>query len=291
MRVLRGAIGGASWEVASTPIPPALRAHVRSWTGYVERTTGPLIRRELPGPRVVVIFEIGPPIRVYERGGDARFERFRGGFCAGLDDTFSFTEHDGEQSGVQVDLTPRGARALLGVPQSELAGRVVGLGDLLPRAHRAMGERLANAASWDERFDLIEATLLDGLARADDDHAAVTFATRAIHASGGLVDVATLAREVGYGRKHLASLFRDHVGTTPKRYASLVRFDALAARLARGDERSWAALAIDHGFADQAHLAREVRRFAGLTPTDTRSLLRGSIAPLVTSVQDEGAAR
>ena len=52
----------------------------------------------------------------------------------------------------------------------------------------------------------------------------------------------------------------------PKLFARLVRFERMM-REGRGGAQSWAELALAHGYCDQAHLAREVARFTGLTPT------------------------
>src|SRR5690606_30448911 len=87
-----------------------------------------------------------------------------------------------------------------------------------------------------------------------------------LRARGGRVEIAALSRELGYSQKHLVSLFRDQIGMSPKRAARLVRFDHLVSQL-RDGPRPWAALACELGFSDQAHLAREVRRFAGFTPS------------------------
>ena len=80
------------------------------------------------------------------------------------------------------------------------------------------------------------------------------------------MDIAALSRELGYSHKHLVSLFRDQIGLSPKLAARLLRFDRLVRELRLGP-RPWAKLAYELGFSDQAHLAREVRRFAGLTPS------------------------
>ena len=90
--------------------------------------------------------------------------------------------------------------------------------------------------------------------------------------------MAALSAELGFSRKHLRALFREHVGLAPKLYAELVRFARLTARLKATPDVSWASLAFELGFADQAHLAREVRRFSGVPPTEVRLLLAGALA-------------
>jgi transcriptional regulator GlxA family with amidase domain len=41
----------------------------------------------------------------------------------------------------------------------------------------------------------------------------------------------------------------------------------------RGNGVVWPDLALDLGFYDQAHLARDVRRFTGVTPTEARGMV------------------
>jgi AraC-like DNA-binding protein len=277
--VLRAAAGDIAWEVAARPLPERLRPYVRSCVGYTERTPGPSGRREYPGPRVVVILETGPPIRVYESGSERRSERFAGGFAAGLDETWTLCEHDGFQAGVQLDLTPLGARAFFGLPMSELAGRALPLADLLTGDARDFCARLAELPTWDAKLDAVEALVEKRLAAARLDARPVAWALRQIEARGGAVDVGALARELGWSHKHLIARFRDQVGLPPKRVARVVRFDRLLQRLRRGTDTPWADLALELGFSDQAHLAREVRAFTGRTPTGTRAALAAELFP------------
>jgi AraC-like DNA-binding protein len=76
--------------------------------------------------------------------------------------------------------------------------------------------------------------------------------------------VADLAGEVGWSRQRLWSRFRAQIGLTPKVAGRLARFDHAAHLLAAG--RPAASVAADSGYADQSHLHRETREFAGLTP-------------------------
>lgn len=268
-RMARGEIGDALWERATREPCELLRPHVRSLVGFDEWLPRPQSRRQFPEPFVVLIVEFGAPLRV-TLGGDGRTAgRHPGGFVAGLGDAFAVTEHQGRQRGVQVDLTPTGARRLFGMPLSQIAGRVVALRDLLPAESRTLAERLDAASDWSARLSLVEDLLARRILSARVDTARVDWAVAQIDASGGRVDVGQLAQDLGHSHKHLIALFHDQVGVTPKLLARLVRFERVI-RHARDSPISWAELALAHGYFDQAHLARDVRRFTGLTPTEAR---------------------
>ena len=268
MRVELIARDGISWELARrTPCAP-LQRHVRSLAGFDERSLRPSSRRHFPEPWLVVIIEFGPPLRV-AMGADIAHNP--GGFAAGLGDRHAITEHGGHSCGVQIDLLPTGARRLFGVPMSELSGRIVGLRDLLP-GHDALVERLAAARDWAQRLDLVEAFLLQRIAGARIDTARVDWAVAQIESSCGRLDIGSLARELGCSHKHLISLFHDQVGIPPKLLARLLRFQQAIRAARSGAAIDWAELALAHGYFDQAHLVRDVKRFTGLTPTEVRAL-------------------
>lgn len=258
--------------VVAPPVPRELLPFVRSWTGYAERTQGVCRRKEMPAPQFVMILEFGPPLAVFESGSEVQYARYAGGFIAGLGDQFTLTQHDGFQTGIQVNLTPLGARSLLQRPLHELSRAVVSLPELVP-AQKLLVERLADAGSWSARFRIVDELMRARLANAAAPNAAVRWATTRIEQSGGAVEVNELASELGYSRKHLASLFHEHVGLPPKLFASLVRFDRLLERLRSGAPPRWSELAFEFGYADQSHLVREVRRFSSMTPTQIHSSL------------------
>jgi methylphosphotriester-DNA--protein-cysteine methyltransferase len=87
-----------------------------------------------------------------------------------------------------------------------------------------------------------------------------------IERSDGAVAVQRLVHDIGYSRKHLAAVFQEQMGMTPKALARLVRFQRALAALRSGAEPNLASLAVALGYYDQAHFTREFRGFAGLTP-------------------------
>src|ERR671914_2344404 len=102
-RVLRHESEQDRWEMVQGAPDPRLRGHVLSYCSYREETTSFVRRRELPGARVVLIINLGEPIRVLAAGPEGGWSEQPEGFMAGLHETFAVTETGGSQSGVQVD--------------------------------------------------------------------------------------------------------------------------------------------------------------------------------------------
>ena len=97
-----------------------------------------------------------------------------------------------------------------------------------------------------------------------------------------------MQRAAGYSPRHFNALFRAAVGLTPKHFHRVNRFTAVLRSLAKGNVAGLADLAASTGYADQAHMSREFREFAGITPTQYRPRDAGSI--LHQRLQDEGHA-
>ncbi|MCA9641276.1 MAG: helix-turn-helix transcriptional regulator [Polyangiaceae bacterium] len=266
----------ARWVIASQCIPADLVGDVVSWVGYSEQRAAPHRQRELPGGLIHLIFEFGPPLSISDSGGEVCRPRRDQSFVTGLDDSFALTEHAGEQAGVQVSLMPTAARRVLGLPLGALMGLVVDAASL-DSFRGGVTRQFASLDTWEERFAWVAGFLRQRL-RTLDARRDIAWAVQAIRATRGSVSIQELQRQLGFSRKHLSALFQDQVGVTPKLYAELTRFEGLTEALkAVGTPRqpmpSLAELAQEFGFSDQAHLARNVKRFSGLTPRGLTALL------------------
>jgi AraC-like DNA-binding protein len=252
------------------------------YCGYVEHATEPVGRREVATGRVTVILTFDDPIELVEMSSSpASAGRRLTSFVAGLDDGYAVTRHDGEQGGVQVDLTPLGAARVLGAPH-EVANEVVPLDALLGRFAGELTERLAEAPGWAERFTLLDRVLLRRAAEAPEPHPAIVWAWRQLAGSHGQVSVGVLAEEIGWSRRHFATRFRNAVGLAPKPTARILRFRRAIERLDAGPVSSIADLAAACGYADHSHLVREFRQLGGCTPSQYAAALLpggGGVAP------------
>jgi AraC-like DNA-binding protein len=275
-------VSGVSLEFLRGAPQPALRGAVVRYTGYAERAPGPVRFRELPCTYVPVIIDLDAGWSIADARRPERPAERLGSFVAGLADGPVLVEHAGSARCLQVDLAPLAARRFLGVPMSELANRTVALDDVLGRSAGELVERVAEAPSWAEGFALVDRALAARLAEAPPEDAAVAWSLGRLAAIGGGAAIGGLAAELGWSHRRLISRFRDALGLPPKLVARIIRFERLTGLLTADAEVDWARAAVACGFFDQAHLAREVRDLAGVTPTDLRALGDNS-------VQDDGA--
>lgn len=164
---------------------------------------------------------------------------------------------------IEIRLSPVRAYSLLGVSPRDLGRGVQEWEELWGEPARRLRAELSAASDWDERFALTKSFLTRSDLRREPDSEVIA-CWNDILAARGQVRVADLARSCGWSRKRLWSRFESQIGLTPKRAAMLVRFrcavDGLLAR------RSAAEVAAEGGYADQAHLHRDVSIFAGSTP-------------------------
>jgi AraC-like DNA-binding protein len=78
--------------------------------------------------------------------------------------------------------------------------------------------------------------------------------------------VADVAQRFGLSQRGLQRLFRAHVGLTPKQVLQRSRLHEAVERVAAGDGPSRAELALDLGYADQAHFTNAFRAATGRSP-------------------------
>jgi AraC-like DNA-binding protein len=176
-------------------------------------------------------------------------------FVAGPDREARVHRSNGSLVGIR--LRPGVAGAVLGVDAAALTGLEVDVADLWGCS---TGERLA-----EDPADGLAHLVRDRLADAEVDHAVV--AASALLGAG--MPVSAVAEQLGVGERSLRRRFLAHVGYPAKvldRVLRFQRFLALADPARRAP--SLAVVAAEAGFADQAHLARESRDLAGLTPSD-----------------------
>ncbi len=86
-----------------------------------------------------------------------------------------------------------------------------------------------------------------------------------------LMTLEALSRKVGYSQKHLISIFKSHVGVSPKAFLRIMRFQGAVQAIEQRKNVQWSTLALDSGYFDQAHFIHDFKTFSGFTPAEFQS--------------------
>ncbi len=269
-------MAGQAAEALSAPPAPELRPLVDGYGGIRYDGFAPGTHVGLPSRQLTVAISLSGALHVAVPDRSPAPRPFTA-LAAGLHAGPAMVAHSGSQHLVSLELTPLGARSLLGVPAAELAGTVVELDDLLGGEAQELVDRLAAAAGWRACFAVLDDILTRRARRQDVFEGPVERAWHELVASGGTLRIGELARETGYSRRQLTKRFTGEYGLTPKQASRVIRFERswhLLRRLERRrraspnrERRSLAELAVGCGYYDQSHLAREWNDLAGCPPS------------------------
>ena len=265
-------------EQAGGAAAPPLRPLVTGYAGYRQAGVAPRSHRGLPSPSLTFILTLDEPLFIAAHPDPRQPAERYDTLLGGLHTTPALVTHDGSWAGVQLGLTPLGARALLGLPASPLANWDAEATDVIGGFATQLREAIAGQPDWAGRFAALDELLLLRAAQADGDRGLeirpeVRYGWRRLRETNGAVGVAELAAETGLSARRLGSLFQAEFGLAPKEAGRVFRFDYARRRLSsavtmsRGGGGTLADLAVECGYYDQAHLAREFRALAGCPPS------------------------
>ncbi len=220
--------------------------------------------RALPDARVDLVFDLSP---------DATTGAPRA-WLAGPRQSADCYRHTRPTHLLGATLLPTALGPLFGLSPARLSADWHALESLLGDLGRELTAAVAALAGRDSRLAFLDAFLAARLADAHVD-VRVRRAIVAVEGAGGDIDVGSLSARVAASPRQLTRLFRDCMGMGPKRFGRIVRAQAALRRLVQG-ETPLADLAADLGYADQAHLTRELRQLFGVAPARLARQIRPS---------------
>ncbi len=172
---------------------------------------------------------------------------------------------------LDIQFEPYGLHALLGRPMNEFTDRVPPLDVLFrPSDLEALYNQAVDAVDMSGVVKAVESFLLNAWQLSELD-ARIATGVRMLQ-SRESPDMDTLGKELCLSSRGLRKLFNRSLGISPKYFANLMRFNRAARRINSDPETSLTAIALDHGYYDQAHFIREFRKFSGITPNEYRRL-------------------
>jgi AraC-like DNA-binding protein len=255
----------------------------------------------LPDGHVELVFNLGDPVGL---AGPAYTGNQPDRAVVGPLSRAIRLEYRGPVNTFGIRFHPARGAAFLGQPATSLRDKLLPLGQVCGPLDRTLSCLLAGNWSPDTGScrAALDEVLLEQLASSSPADTPVAAMVDRLARSEPVPPVAQIARELGLSSRQAQRRFLASVGVPPKQFVRVLRFARLWQTASMRPPETWAALAAEHGYADQAHMVREFRAFGVEPPThfftpdwyDTTGLSRVSgpaegvrLAQDVRSVQDQ----
>lgn len=156
-------------------------------------------------------------------------------------------------------------------PANELFGLSLSLNDVFEKDKVIeTEEKLSLAITDTQRIQIIEQFLFSQLKEIEKDKLIVE-AVKLIYQTKGAIRIKELNERLFISQSPFEKRFRKLVGTTPKKFASIVRFNAVLDQM--NGAKSFTDICYDNNFFDQAHFIKDFKQFTGDTPENFNRLV------------------
>lgn len=248
-------------QIKPTPLLAGIVRHF-----LVIESNGPSAMRIFSDGNTGIVFNYGDPL-LLQNDASQNSGFLPQSFAYGQLDHFRNVLAHGKVRLLIAVLKPFGATALFKIPASEFRNQIIGCAHLWDHANALLDE-IASRAGTSEKINAAERFLMQQMQPTKSDDRLITNAIHIINDQKGLVTVARLTHMTGVTERQLQRRFAEHIGISPKRYAGIARMQHALKMLRKMPlTGSFAGVAYDSGFCDQAHLIREMKNLSGLTPS------------------------
>jgi len=214
-----------------------------------------------PSSGLVVGFQYSGQLASVNNGSEVKLASAG---VTGIADAYRVFRNSANIGTVLVYFTEVGFAHFTSHPVNELFNLSLSLDDVFERSKvHEVEEKLASAATDRQRIHVVEQFLLAQLRDVRNDML-ISEAVKIIYQHKGDIRIKELNEKLCISQSPFEKRFRKIVGTTPKKFASIIRFNAVLS--AMGETKSLIEICYENKFFDQAHFIKDFKQFTGSTP-------------------------
>lgn len=189
----------------------------------------------------------------------------------GISDSYKIFRNSTGIGTILVYFTEIGFAQFASHPANELFNLSVSLEHIFDESLvRETREKLASAHTDKQRIHVIERFLLSQLKDIQKDKLIVE-AVKIIYETKGKIRIKELNERLFISQSPFEKRFRKLVGTTPKKFASIVRFNTVLDNLS--NTKSLTDICYENNFFDQAHFIKDFKQYTGDSPEKFKRFL------------------
>lgn len=189
----------------------------------------------------------------------------------GISDSYKIFKNSADIGTILVFFSEIGFTHFASHPTNELFNQSISLDHIFDKNSIAdIEEQLVLVHTDKQRIQAVEKFMLSQLKHIQADKLIVE-AVKLIYQSKGAIRIKELNEKLFISQSPFEKRFRKVVGTTPKKFASIVRFNSILNNLNKA--KSLTEICYENNFFDQAHFIKDFKQFTGDTPDNFKRML------------------
>lgn len=222
----------------------------------------------LPSTGLVIGFQYREQLATIK---DKKENKLSSAGITGISDGYKIFKNSANIGTILVCFTETGFAHFASHPANELFNLSISLDNIFNKSKvKEVEEKLSLSITDKQRIKIVEQFLLSQLKDIQADKLIVE-AVKLIYQSKGTIRIKELNEKLFISQSPFEKRFRKVVGTTPKKFASIIRFNTVLDNLNK--TKSLTEICYENNFFDQAHFIKDFKQFTGDTPEDFKRFL------------------
>jgi len=167
---------------------------------------------------------------------------------------------------VQVVLQPGALFRLTGIPAQQLTNSYIDAESVFPIELCDLNSRLSGAEHYSEMISMIEGFLLQQAKKQRKEYHIMDDVNRLLLGQSKISTIDEMAFASCLSVKQYERKFIERVGLTPKYFSRIVRFERAYRTRNLHPFKDWLTIALECGYHDYQHMAKDYQEFTGQTP-------------------------
>jgi len=202
---------------------------------------------------------------------DKTYNKLTSAGITGISDSYKVFKNSADIGTVLVYFTEIGYTHFASYPANELFNLSLSLDEIFEKNKiDEVEEKLAIANSDKQRIKIVEQFLLTEFKSTQTDKLIVD-AVKLIYQSRGTIRIKELQEKLFISQSPFEKRFRKVVGTSAKKFCSIVRFNFVIDNLQ--EAKSLTKICYENNFFDHAHFIKDFKQFTGNTPENFKRFL------------------
>lgn len=199
-------------------------------------------------------------------------------FLYGQSTTHAALRLKGKFSTIGIHFYPHALKSVFGFDANELTDTCLDLNTMAERQGYNLSEQLSACSSVADKIEVLSSYLFF-LVRKNSTlvDSRMNYALSQIIQSQGKIALKELQESLRLSERSIERKFKQYVGLSPKLFARICQFQASISQLRHNNYDRLSDIAYENEYADQSHLIRSFKEFAGVSPNHYQKQAEQSI--------------